>query len=171
MGISMQDVTQTGPSRILDRFTLWLAWLAGLALIFMVVIISTGVIMRYVFGTPLLGLNEINQLTAVVLVMAALPYCTVHNGHVGVDVFDNAIGAWGRFMGDVVSRLLSAFVLSVLVWRAWLKVLDAWEYEDATNMLDLPIWPFYAVLGLGAALCVLIFVVQLIDIIGRGARG
>lgn len=166
----MRDITDQGGSHLLDRVTLWLAWLAGLALIFMVVIISTGVLLRYVFGTPLLGLNEINQLTAVVLVMAALPYCTLHNGHVGVDVFDNAIGAAGRLIGDVVSRLLSGFVLSVLVWRAALKALDAWEYEDATNMLDLPIWPFYAVLGVGAALCVLIFAVQLIDILKRGGR-
>ncbi|HMQ41595.1 MAG TPA: TRAP transporter small permease [Paracoccus sp. (in: a-proteobacteria)] len=166
----MQAVTDARRTRLLDRVTLWLAWLAGLALIFMVVIISTGVMLRYVFGTPLLGLNEINQLTAVVLVMAALPYCTLHNGHVGVDVFDNAIGAVGRLLGDVVSRLLSGFVLSVLVWRAALKALDAWEYEDATNMLDLPVWPFYAVLGIGAALCVLIFAVQLIDILKRGGR-
>ena len=166
----MQAVTDARRTRLLDRVTLWLAWLAGLALIFMVVIISTGVMLRYVFGTPLLGLNEINQLTAVVLVMAALPYCTLHNGHVGVDVFDNAIGAVGRLLGDVVSRLLSGFVLSVLVWRAALKALDAWEYEDATNMLDLPVWPFYAVLGIGAALCVLIFSVQLIDILKRGGR-
>ena len=166
----MQAVTDARRTRLLDRVTLWLAWLAGLALIFMVVIISTGVLLRYVFGTPLLGLNEINQLTAVVLVMAALPYCTLHNGHVGVDVFDNAIGAVGRLLGDVVSRLLSGFVLSVLVWRAALKALDAWEYEDATNMLDLPVWPFYAVLGIGAALCVLIFAVQLIDILKRGGR-
>ena len=53
----------------------------------MVVIISAGVILRYVFGAPVLGLNEIIQLTAVALVMAALPYCTEANGHVGVDVF------------------------------------------------------------------------------------
>ncbi len=166
----MAAMTDASRPRLLDRLTLWLAWLAGLALIFMVVIISVGVVLRYVFGTPLLGLNEINQLTAVVLVMAALPYCTIKNGHVGVDVFDNAIGPWGRFIGDVVSRLLSGFVLSVLVWRAGLKALDAWEYEDATNMLDLPIWPFYAVLSIGAALCVLVFAVQLIDILKRGAE-
>ena len=166
----MRHIADRIRSGFLDRATLWLAGLAAAALIFMVVIISVGVVLRYVFGTPLLGLNEINQLTAVVLVMAALPYCTIKNGHVGVDVFDNAIGPWGRFIGDVVSRLLSGFVLSVLVWRAGLKALDAWEYEDATNMLDLPIWPFYAVLSIGAALCVLVFAVQLIDILKRGAE-
>ena len=152
-------------SGFLDRATLWLAWLAAAALIFMVVIISAGVVLRYVFGAPVLGLNEIIQLTAVALVMAALPYCTEANGHVGVDVFDEAIGPRGRLFGDILSRVLSGFVLSVLVWRAVLKSLDALEYGDTTNMLGLPVWPFYGILALGMAICVLIFAVQLIHIL------
>lgn len=161
----MRHIADWTRSRILDRATLWLAWLAALALIFMVVIISAGVILRYVFGSPVLGLNEIIQLTAVALVMAALPYCTQANGHVGVDVFDNAIGPGGRLFGDILSRVLSGFVLSVLVWRAVLKSLDALEYGDTTNMLGLPIWPFYGLLALGMGMCVLIFAVQIIHIL------
>ncbi|MDO5613884.1 MAG: TRAP transporter small permease [Paracoccus sp. (in: a-proteobacteria)] len=152
-------------SSFLDRATAWLAVLAAAALLFMVLSVSAGVILRYVFSAPVLGLNEINQLTAVALVMAALPYCTERNGHVGVDVFDNAIGPWGRLAGDLLSRLLSGGVLAVLVWRAVLKALDAWEYGDTTNMLALPLWPGYAVLALGMALCVVIFAVQIFELL------
>jgi TRAP-type C4-dicarboxylate transport system permease small subunit len=166
----MTGDVQKARSNWLDRASLGLAILAALALIFMVVVISAGVILRYAFGTPVLGLNEINQLTAVVLVMAALPYCTVRSGHVGVDVFDNAIGRWGRLIGDIGSRLLSGFVLSVLAWRAALKALDAYEFGDTTNMLGLPIWPFYGVLTIGMALCVLIFAAQIIARLRDGER-
>lgn len=166
----MTDDVKKARSTWLDRASQGLAILAALALIFMVVVISAGVILRYAFGTPVLGLNEINQMTAVVLVMAALPYCTVRNGHVGVDVFDSAIGSWGRLIGDIGSRLLSGFVLSVLVWRAVLKALDAFEFEDTTNMLSLPIWPFYGILAIGMALCVLIFAVQIIIRLRDGER-
>jgi len=161
----MRHIADRIRSGFLDRATLWLAGLAAAALIFMVVIISAGVVLRYVFGSPVLGLNEIIQLTAVALVMAALPYCTQQNGHVGVDVFDEAIGPKGRLFGDILSRVLSGFVLSVLVWRAVLKSLDALEYGDTTNMLGLPVWPFYGILALGMALCVLIFTVQLIHVL------
>ena len=154
----------------LDRATAWLAVLAAVALIFLVVVISAGVVLRYVFGAPILGLNEITQMTAVVLVMAALPFCTERNGHVGVDVFDNAIGRWGRLAGDLGSRLLSGLVLSILVWRAVLKALDAWEFGDTTNMLALPIWPFYGVLAIGIALTVLVLAAQFIAILRSGAK-
>ncbi|MNI16869.1 Tripartite ATP-independent periplasmic transporter, DctQ component [compost metagenome] len=102
--------------------------------------------------------------------MAALPYCTAKSGHVGVDVFDNAIGRVGRFIGDIGSRLLSGFVLSVLAQRAILKALDAREFSDTTNMLSLPIWPFYGILAFGITLCVIVMAAQCVTIIRAGGR-
>lgn len=154
---------------LLDRAVDGLLALAGVGLLFMVAVIAFGVIARYILGAPVLGLNEIIQLTAVVLVMAALPYCTRRNGHVAVDVFDGAIGRWGRFIGDLGARALTGFVLTLLVRRAALKALDAWEFEDRTNMLRMPIWPFYGVLAIGMAISVLICAAQLAALLKRGA--
>ena len=58
----------------------------------------------------------------------------------------------------------------MLTQRAVVKAFDAWEWGDATNMLRLPIWPFYAILALGAGLCVVIFALQLMLILLRGAE-
>jgi TRAP-type C4-dicarboxylate transport system permease small subunit len=158
-------------SRKFDRATLVLAAVAGLGLLFMVVTIAASVVMRYVLGTLILGANEIVQLTAVAVAMLALPYCTDQGAHVRVDVLDNAIGTGGRWFGDVLSCVLSGFVLGVLVWRSALKALEAWEYGDATNMLGLPIWPFYALISAGMALCVLVLAEHLLLILtGRAAE-
>lgn len=155
-------------STLFRHATYALAWVGGACLLFMMCLISLAVVMRYVFGQPLLGVNEIVQLTAVAVVMAALPYCTFHNGHVSVDVFDERIGHWGRLIGDVGSRLLSIFALSILCRRAILKALDAWEFDDVTNMLGLPLWPFYAILAAGVGLCVLIYAEQIVFILRTG---
>jgi TRAP-type C4-dicarboxylate transport system permease small subunit len=143
---------------------------AGISLLFMVVLIAVGVVLRYAFATPILGINEIVQLNSVAVVMLALPWATSEGAHVRVDVLDNAIGRFGRFVGDVLSRVLSTFVLAVLVWRAGLKALDALEYGDATNMLSLPLWPFYAILATGFALCVLVLLGQLAAILKEGPQ-
>lgn len=156
-------------STLLDRANLFLALLAGTSLLFMVVLIAVGVVLRFAFALPILGINEIVQLNSVAVVMLALPWATAQGAHVRVDVLDNAIGRMGRFMGDVMSRVLSSFVLAVLVWRAGLKAMDAAKYGDATNMLSLPIWPFYAILSVGIALCVVVMLVQLVTILQRGA--
>lgn len=154
----------------LDRVTLYLAAIGGMCLLAILAIVTAGVVMRYAFSAPLLGVNEIVQLTAVALVMCSLPYCTSQSGHVAVDVLEGALGRWGRFAGDILSRVLSGFVLAILSRRALLKALDAWEWSDVTNMLRIPIWPFYAILAAGTALCVLIFALQLVVLIQRGPR-
>ncbi|WP_109465611.1 TRAP transporter small permease [Albibacillus kandeliae] len=167
----MDRLQETAWARMLAQATLALTWVGAICLLGMVLLIFVGVLMRYAINTPILGLNEIVQLAAVALVMTALPYCTARGEHVGVDVFDRALGRWGRFVGDVISRVLSGGVLSVLCQRAGAKALDALEWGDATNMLGLPLWPFYAILAAGAGLCVLVFAVELVLIlIGKGAE-
>lgn len=153
-----------------ERATFYLALVGAICLLAIVAIVTVGVVMRYVLGIPILGVNEFVQLTAVALIMASLPYCTAKRDHVAVDVFERILGRWGRFIGDIVAYCLSGFVMAILAQRAVLKALDALEWGDATNMLRMPIWPFYAILAAGAALCVLTFAVQLAVLIVKGAK-
>lgn len=153
-----------------DRAARVLAILAGAGLLLVLALIFVSVVMRYIFSTPIVGVNEIVQLASVGIVMLALPWCTAEGAHVGVDVLDQKIGRWGRFLGDVQARAIAALILSVLVWRASLKAMDAREFGDATNMLQMPIWPFYAMIAIGMALCVLVLIAQLIQILREGAQ-
>lgn len=158
-------------ARRLDDASLALTVIGAIFLFAIVAVVTAGVVMRYLFNTPILGVNEIVQLTAVALVMSALPYCTAKGDHVAVDVFDPWLGRWGRLIGDILSRVISGLVLAILARRATLKALDALEWGDATNMLKMPIWPFYAILGLGAGLCVLVLAAQLVVLLLKGGRG
>lgn len=153
-----------------DRSARALAVLAGLGLLLVLALIFVSVIMRYVFDAPIVGVNEMVQMASVGIVMLALPWCTAEGAHVGVDVLDHKIGRWGRFIGDIQARVIAALILSVLVWRAALKALDAHEFGDATNMLQMPIWPFYAMIAAGMALSVLVLLAQLIQILREGAQ-
>ena len=155
----------TAWAKLFARTNFILAVFGGICLIGLVVIIAVGVIMRYALGTPILGINEIVQLTALAVVMSSLPYATQHRVHVSVDVFDPYLGRIGRKIGDIVSRLISGYVLFLLARRAWLKSLDAFEWGDATNMLNLPIWPLYAILSVGAGLCVAVFAADIVLIL------
>ena len=157
-------VARHGP---LDRANRLLAALAGFSLLFMVVLIAAGVVLRFVFRQPVLGLNEIVQTISVLVVMLAMPWATASEAHVRVDVLDPAIGRTGRFMGDIGSRALSAIVLGVLVWRSVLKAADAYEYGDVSNMLSLPLWPTYAAVALGMGLCVVVLLAQLWGLLSR----
>ena len=154
----------------LETATIGLTVIGGLCLLGIVVVVTAGVVSRYVFGAPLLGVNEIVELTAVALVMSALPYCTARGDHVAVDVFEGMLGAWGRLFGDLLSRGIAVTILAILTHRAVLKALDALEWGDATNMLRMPLWPYYAILALGTALCALVFAAQFLVLIAKGPQ-
>lgn len=149
---------------IVSRVVHGLNWIGATAMLLMVGIIIASVVMRYLFGQPMLGSNELIQMTSVVLVMTALPYCTSEEAHIRVDIFDYVLGRWGCLAGDLVFRLLSGFVLSILTYRATLKAVDTFRWSDTTNMLSLPIWPMYALLAVGTALTVLVFAAQIFEI-------
>ena len=140
---------------------------AGICLMTMVAVVTTGVILRYVFGAPLLGLNEVVQLLAVALAMLALPHCTQSGGHVRVDLFDGVLGRFGRFAGDVLSRALTVVALFHLCRQAWAKSAEAIEFGDATNMLELPLWPFYGAILTGMALCALVYLADIAALVLR----
>lgn len=154
-------------SAIVDRTSRILAVVAGLLLVMMVSVICAGVVSRYFFASPILGVNEIVQLNAVALAMLALPYVTHARGHVRADIFDKFIGQLGRFAGDIITRLLSIVALGFLVTRSWTKASEALEYGDATNMLALPIWPFVGLIVVGAAITIMVFAVEIIEVMKR----
>lgn len=138
---------------------------AGICLIVLVVVVTLGVTMRYVIGRPILGVNEIIQLTAVALAMLALPYCTHSGGHVRVDIFDRLLGRWGRLFGDVLSRVLIVIALFHLCRQAWMKSGEAIGVGQVTNMLELPLWPFYGAVLVGMALCALIYTAEIVGLL------
>lgn len=166
----MTDHGRFDLAALADRAARWLAAAAGAGLLLTLGLIFVSVVMRYVFAMPIVGVNEVVQLASVGIVMLALPWCTAERAHVGVDVLDARIGRWGRFVGDIQARIVGGGVLAVLVWRALYKALDAREFEDATNMLQLPLWPFYAMIAVGMALCVLVMLLQLVQLLREGPK-
>ena len=155
---------QTWSARV-GQVTQLLAIGAGVCLISLVFVVSLGVVLRYAFGAPLLGVNEIVQMVAVALAMLALPYCTSSGSHVRVDLFDPILGRWGRLLGDILSRVLSIVALSYLCKQGWKKAAEALEFGDVTNMIEIPLWPIFGAICAGMMLCTLVFAAQILVLI------
>jgi TRAP-type C4-dicarboxylate transport system permease small subunit len=164
----MSEKKTVNIARSMDRASKPLTIVAGISLLLLVVTIVASVIARYLFNSPIKGADELVQMSGVVLIMTALPYATSVGAHVRVDIFDALLGQWGRVFGDILSRLVSGFVLVIIAQRAWLRMFDAFEYADTTNMLQLPLWPFYGVLMAGTVFCIVIYVAELIQLIFTG---
>ena len=145
-----------------ERLLKGVALLGGLVLFGLVLLVSTAVFARYVLNQPILGDQELVEIGMSLVVMAAMPLTTFENGHIRVDILDHRIGALGRFVGDVFARVVSCVVLFLLVRKSWDKMLDAHEYGDVTNMIELPVWIAYGAMTFGMGLFAAVLAGQLI---------
>ena len=147
------------------------AIVGGLVLLAVMLLVSTTVFFRYVLNQPILGDQELVEMGMPLVVMAAMPYAALKGAHIRVDVLDRSIGAAGRFWGDVFSRSVSFFVLALLVRKTFAKALDAHEYDDVTNMIEIPVWIAYGAITVGMGLFALVLAAQLIGQFRRGVAG
>ncbi len=111
---------------------------------------------------PVLGDAEIVQMGMSIVVMMAMPYATASGAHIRVDIFDRKIGCWGRFLGDALARSLGAYILFLLIRKTWDKALDAHEYGDVTNMIEIPVWIAYGAITIGMGGYAVVLIVQLV---------
>lgn len=161
----MSDETGTRPAWF-GRVDIWLATISGLTLAVMMVFVFAGAVLRYVFNAPIVGGNEVLEMASVAIVMLAVPYCTLQDAHVRIDLLDRPLGRVGRMLTDVLYRVIGIVVLWFLVKSYVARTLDALEFDDVTNMLDLPLWPFYGLVVFGMGLYAVILAAQLV-MLGR----
>ncbi|MCE2523773.1 MAG: TRAP transporter small permease [Rhodobacteraceae bacterium] len=144
------------------RLLMWLAGIGGAVLFVIMLLVSYSVFRRYVLNDPILGDVELVQIGMAIVVMLAIPFATHSGAHIRVDILDNKIGAWGRFIGDLLARSIGAYVLYLLIGKTWDKAWDASKWGDVTNMIEIPVWIAYGAITLGMGLYALVLVAQII---------
>ena len=150
----------TGAEKALDRSVRAMATLAGIALMWLMVLVCYSVLMRRVFNAPPLGGTDLASVSLVPVAFLGFAYCGWTGGHIAVDV----ISGLGRpdltRWTDVTVRFLSSLLVAVLTWRCIVLLGDAMEIGEATELIEIPHSPFIAVMILGSAVFALTFFVM-----------
>ena len=146
------------PERILGGAAL----LAGIALFGIMLLVTISVFFRYVLNAPILGSQELVQLSMVFVVMLAMPFTALKGMHIRVDIFDTIFGRRGRYITDLVSNIVGICVLFLLIRKSTDKAFDALEYDDVTNMIELPLWTAYAAIAIGMGLYMAVLALKLV---------
>jgi TRAP-type C4-dicarboxylate transport system permease small subunit len=106
------------------------------------------------------------EMVLIVVTLGGLAYTERTNGHIAVDLFEGPLGRIGRLIDDVLARAIGAGLALLIAWGAWDKMLDAWEWGDATNLLRVPFWPFYALIMISALFYAIVLLADLVRLIG-----
>ena len=161
----------TGARDLPGRLLRVVAYVGGFVLFVIMLLVSTTVFYRYVLNQPILGDQELVEIGMSLVVMMAMPYAAMAGAHIRVDILDEAIGKAGCFWGDVFTRVVSCFVLFLLIQKTWDKTWDAHKYGDVTNMIEIPVWIAYGSISVGMGLFMVVLAVQLVQQFRSGIPG
>ena len=143
-----------------DRLLRALALGAGGVLLGLLGLVLFDVVMRYALRLPFLGAYEMSELTMVLIVFLALPYCAATGGHVAVDVLSPILDRPGLRGLTAVIHLAGAALMAIIAWQATLYAIGSSQRGEATNMLKIATYPFELVTAASAALFALVLLVH-----------
>ncbi len=147
--------TERAPAKrgksLLDRLAGSAATIAGMILAFIIVLTVVDVTLRFV-AAPIYGSQELTELCMVAIIMLAIPLCATTRSDIRVDLFDEVLGQRGRWITDLFGGGVTIVVLLFLIWNTAFKIEDTFVYDDVSNLLLVPLWPFYLLIALGMGL-------------------
>ncbi len=111
------------------------------------------------FNDPILGTQDLSEAGLIVVVFFAMAYSGWTGGHIAVDLIGNFVSARRLAALDASVRILCGLFFLVVAWQSLAQGLDALEFGDGFNLLDIPHYPFFFVIAFGSLVFALVLVV------------
>lgn len=121
------------------------------------------VIMRYVFNAPILGSQDLSEVSLVLVVFPAMAYCGWTGGHVALDLIGAVLAPRVLRWSDSLMQLVCGVLFSYVTWQTWTRGLDAYNYGEASNLIAIPRSPFFFTIAIGCGLYTLVLFTQAIE--------
>jgi TRAP-type C4-dicarboxylate transport system permease small subunit len=131
----------------------------GVLLLMMFLTISD-VFLRKVFSRSILGTVEVTEFMMLFVVFLGLAYTEVLNGHIKVDLFIGRLGKKGRGFVDLVTQFVCFVLSGILAWAALVYSEDMRAWQEVSQDLWIPVYPFLYVVALGWVLFAFVLLIK-----------
>ena len=130
--------------------------LAGVCFFSVMALVLANIIMRNVFGQPILGTVEIVGLLVATGLGLALAHCEMVDGHIGMDLnLDKIMSQGAQKVVEIVSYVISLSFWTIVVWRLFVYATTSFVNGRVTSTASIPLYPFIFILGFNVfCLCV-----------------
>lgn len=148
--------------RIAQSLARNLYWVAGAAIVIMMMLTCADVVLRY-FRRPIPGTYELVCFLGSVSVAFAMAYTTIEKGHVSVSF---VVDLFPQKIQDIIACLTTSFGLCLFVFVTWQSMVYANDLRlsnEVSLTLELPFYPFVVGIGFSAAIVCLILLCDLMN--------
>ena len=148
------------------------AWLGVFCLFSLSAMITVGILGRYFFDKPILGVDEISGYLNVLIGFLALAFTLQEERHVRVDMLTKRLSHKVRSTLEIVTSALALILVGQFLrtgWYSWMLLIQS--HERAQTYLRTPLAVPYGFMMLGWVLLFLVIVVHLFKAIkGMGDK-
>ena len=153
--------------KIIQRCTLYMSYVGMVLLLPMMLLTSSEVIGRAVWSQPIPGSLELSSYMLAAFILLGLAYTQQVKGHVRVTMFISRLPQrWGLLL-DVLTTLLSLFIIAVMAWQGWVVGI---KEQTVSDMLRIPQFPFRLLVSVGGLFLFLEFYFELTDTLKKFVR-
>jgi TRAP-type C4-dicarboxylate transport system permease small subunit len=137
-------------------------------LIPMMLLTTAEVLGRALWNKPIPGSVEMSSYLLALFILGGLAYTQQVKGHVRVTMLTEWLPVRVRASLDILTTLLSLFIIGILAWQGW-EV--ASEERTVSDMLRVPQWPFRMLVPVAAGLLFLELAMDLAESIKKLKEG
>ena len=161
-------------SKALDRFLSSVGEAAAWLNVALIVVIITQVVLRYVFSSGLVILEELQWHLYGVGIMIGLSYCSIHDAHIRLDLLHHGFSQRRKEVIDFLGTLFLLMpMVIIMLMHSWPFVAESFRINEASDsVVGLPYrWFIKSFLPIGFGLLGLAGVSRLIRAVAFLIRG
>lgn len=136
-------------------------------LMVMMFLVTTDVLLRYVFNQPIKSVYEIVEIMLVIVVCFGMAYTAVQKSLVAVEVLVERFPPRVQALIDILNSFLGLGLFSLISWKSAEQAMIYWTEGATTYVSELPIFPFLFVVVFGSVLLSLVLLVNFLESVSR----
>lgn len=149
----------------------WVGISGGLAALVMTVIVTIGVVMRYVFNSPLRWDMEVAEYLLVACAFLGAAYTDSTGGHVNITFFVKRMAKPKEALLEIIIRIIVFIVMAISTWRLTVFAIIAFQVHECNIAPgETPVGPAKAIAAFGALLLCIEIIARIQESISKYRR-
>ncbi len=129
----------------MEKFTTAVGYFSFICVIAMMVLNVGDVALNKIINKNIIGAYEISQRLLMCAVFASFAYAQSKKAHINMTIIIEKFPRVIRFAVFSLMSILSIVASGAMTWAAYLQTLDCIAKGYVTEVLYIPLWPFYVV--------------------------
>ena len=155
--------------KISNALNKWVNWVAGGALVAMMLLTVGNMLLRAVY-VPFGFTAEVVGWLAALVAAFALGYTQINRGHVAVDIFLVRLRQRAQVIIDAIMSFISMALFALIAWRTAELASRVWEIGLVSATLKVTFFPLIYAVALGCAFLCLVLLLDFLKSVAQAVK-